>query len=295
MKIWEIEPRSNIILKITVNGQFIDLPTVAHKQDADGIICEAIRLNGKVISINNANISLELMYIRKNLSPVVWKGVVCDSVTLESKLYYKLTSKDEGAEKNRREAFRLFVGKNGVAQVGANKKAVYVTVKDVSETGFAFVGDSSLDSVEGTPVRLVFSDMDDQFSLMGIVVRKVPIDGESSLYGCKISVGNSKLTRYILNKQRSDISKSKEDNSEVIKGVAVVRNAGVEKGGEQPHERKRVMADTGIDPELYNELKKHYRNKDEQPALKRSIDAVDISERREAFKKPKSNNDEKRH
>jgi hypothetical protein len=295
MKIWEIEPRSNIILKITVNGQYIDLPTVAHKQDADGIICEAIRLNGKVISINNANISLELMYIRKNLSPVVWKGVLCDSITLESKMYYKLTSKDEGAEKNRREAFRLFVGCKGVAQIGTNRKAVYVTVKDVSETGFAFVGDTSINSVEGTPVRLVFADMDEQLSLMGIVVRKVPIDDKSSLYGCRLSVANSKLTRYILNKQRTDISRNKEDNSDVVKGVAVVKNDTVEKSGEKPRERKRIMADTGIDPELYNELKKHYRNKDEQSALKRSIDAVDRSERREAFKRPKSNNDEKRH
>lgn len=296
MKIWEIEPKSNVILKITVNGQYIDLPTVAHRQDDGAIICDAIRLNGKVISISNANIALELMYIRKNMSPVVWKGVACDNVMLESKVYYKISSKDEGAEKNRREAFRLFVGCKGVAQIGTNKKAVNVTVKDVSESGFAFVGDTNINSVIGTPVRLVFYDLDEQFSLMGIVVRKVPIDELSSLYGCKLSVANSKLSRYIMSKQRNDIYRSKDDTSDIIKGAGVMNNnAAAERDShEQPHERKRIMADTGIDPELYNELKKHYREKNDDSPRERSIDAVGKDERRETFKKRATNSDEKR-
>lgn len=283
MKIWEIEPESNIILKITINGQYIDLPTIARKQDSDGIICDAIRLNGKVVSISSPNISVELMYIRKNKSPVVWKGVACDNITLESKIFYKIRSKDEGAEKNRREAFRLFLGCQGVAQVGTNKKAINVTVKDVSETGFSFITNQDMESVEGTPVRLVFYDMENQFSLMGLVVRKVSIDEESYIYGCKLSVHNSKLSHYIVDRQRNDISKSKEDAGGVIKGAGILKSAEQQ---QQPQEKKKSKDASGIDPELYNELKKHYKTKGSSTSIhERAIDSVEKDERREVFKK----------
>lgn len=283
MKIWEIEPESNIILKITINGQYIDLPTIARKQDSDGIICDAIRLNGKVVSISSPNISVELMYIRKNKSPVVWKGVACDNITLESKIFYKIRSKDEGAEKNRREAFRLFLGCQGVAQVGTNKKAINVTVKDVSETGFSFITNQDMESVEGTPVRLVFYDMENQFSLMGLVVRKVSIDEESYIYGCKLSVHNSKLSHYIVDRQRNDIYKSKEDAGGVIKGAGILKSAEQQ---QQPQEKKKSKDASGIDPELYNELKKHYKTKGSSTSIhERAIDSVEKDERREVFKK----------
>ncbi len=284
MKIWEIEPESNIILKITINGQYIDLPTIARRQESDGIVCDAIRLNGKVVSISSPNISVELMYIRSNKSPVVWKGVACDNITHESRIFYKIRSRDEGAEKNRREAFRLFLGCQGVAQVGTNKKAINVTVKDVSETGFSFITNQDMESVEGTPVRLVFYDMENQFSLMGLVVRKVSVDEESYIYGCKLSVHNSKLSRYIVDKQRNDISKSKDDTSGVIKGAGILNSAVPEQ--QQLQEKKKSKDAAGIDPELYNVLKEHYKTKGSGISIhERAIDSVEKEERREVFRK----------
>mgnify|MGYP004517135727 CR=1 FL=1 len=284
MKIWEIEPESNIILKITINGQYIDLPTIARRQENDGIVCDAIRLNGKVVSISSPNISVELMYIRINKSPVVWKGVACDNITYESRIFYKIRSRDEGAEKNRREAFRLFLGCHGVAQVGTNKKAINVTVKDVSETGFSFITNQDMESVEGTPVRLVFYDMENQFSLMGLVVRKVSVDEESYIYGCKLSVNNSKLSRYIVDKQRNDISKSKDDTSGIIKGAGILNSAVPEQ--QQSQEKKKSKDAAGIDPELYNVLKEHYKTKGSGTSIhERAIDSVEKEERREVFRK----------
>lgn len=40
------------------------------------------------------------------------------------------------------------------------------------------------------PVRLVFNDMEYNISLMGIIVRKVKIDEQKYLYGCRLSVTN---------------------------------------------------------------------------------------------------------
>lgn len=289
MKIWDIEPKSNIILKITVNGQYIDLPTVAYKQESDGIICDAIRINDRVVSISSPNISVELMYIRKQKSPVVWKGVICESVILESKTYYKIMSKDEGAEKNRREAYRLFLGCHGVAQIGTNRKAIDVMVKDVSDTGFAFITGQDIESVEGTPVRLVFFDSDNQFSLMGLVVRKVPIEDSGYIYGCRLSVDNIKLSRFIAAKQRNGLSKNKDDKEILGK----VGSREVSASDDKPkydsnikYAKKVKNNELELDPDIYEEIKKQYRNKANyiKPG-ERALDTVEREERRVAFRK----------
>ena len=62
MKLWEIEPKSNIILKVTINGQYIDLPTVCYAQESDGIVCEAIRVEGKAVSLDSIGISIEILF-----------------------------------------------------------------------------------------------------------------------------------------------------------------------------------------------------------------------------------------
>lgn len=291
MKIWNIEPKSNIILKITVNGQFVDLPTIAVKQDSDGIICEAIRVNGKVVSLRNEGVTIELMYIRSDNSPIVWKGVVCEYVTIDTRVYYKLMTGSEGAEKNRREAFRLYLGCKGVAQVGINRKALDVVVKDISDNGFAFIaGNINEDSDEthngqeatpadtesqeasasvGKPVRLVFTDDEIQFSLMGIVVRVLKLDESNYLYGCRLSIMNNRLSKYITEKQRVQISKKKEETTPAAKkqepifaGVIKRDNADTDKADK--HEKSRLSPD---DPH------------------KRAIDNVEKDERREVFKK----------
>ena len=193
MKLWEIEPKSNIILKVTINGQYIDLPTVCYSQESDGIVCEAIRVEGKAVSLDSIGISIEIMFIRPEKSPVLWRGVVCDAIYIDSKMFYKLKCKEEGIEKNRREAFRVYIGVTGVAQLGLNRKAIDVIVKDVSENGFSFISVDDIQDVLSLPVRLVYTDLDINFSLMGIVVRNVKIDEKKFLYGCKLSVENSRL------------------------------------------------------------------------------------------------------
>lgn len=290
MKIWNIEPKSNIILKITVNGQFVDLPTIAVKQDSDGIICEAIRVNGKVVSLKGEGVTIELMYIRSDNSPIVWKGVACDYVTMDTKVYYKIMSDFEGAEKNRREAFRLYLGCKGVAQVGINKKALDVVVKDISDNGFAFIaGNINAESDEehdgqdatpdatsqeasssvGKPVRLVFTDDEIQFALMGIVVRVLKVDESNYLYGCRLSIMNNRLSKYITEKQRVQISKQKEETNPSSKKqepifAGVLKKDNTEKDRTDKPEKSRLSPD---DPH------------------KRAIDNVEKDERREVFKK----------
>lgn len=276
MKIWEIEPKSNIILKVSIKGQHIDLPTVSYSQESDGIVCEAVRVQGKAVSLDGIGVSIEVMFIRTEKSPVLWRGIVCETIYIDSKMFYKITCREDGVEKNRREAFRVFIGVSGVAQLGLNKKAVNVIVKDVSENGFSFISDEDFEDVVNVPVRLVYTDMEINFSLMGIVVRKVKIDEKKNLYGCKLSVENSRLGQYIIQKQRQALS---------AKGGNASRELGRKNSKDddlvKDNQSRGIQKNRKYDEE--NE-KKYKIVQSYEDIHKRSLDSVDKSERRRTFR-----------
>jgi hypothetical protein len=63
------------------------------------------------------------------------------------------------------------------------------------------------------PVRLVFNDFNKNYSLMGIIVRKVIINETKVLYGCQLSVNNSQLEKYINQKQRQMLSMNRDNSA----------------------------------------------------------------------------------
>ena len=276
MKIWEIEPKSNIILKVSIKGQHIDLPTVSYSQESDGIVCEAVRVQGKAVSLDGIGVSIEVMFIRTEKSPVLWRGLVCETIYIDSKMFYKITCREDGVEKNRREAFRVFIGVSGVAQLGLNKKAVNVIVKDVSENGFSFISDEDFEDVVNVPVRLVYTDMEINFSLMGIVVRKVKIDEKKNLYGCKLSVENSRLGQYIIQKQRQALS---------AKGGNASRELGRKNSKDDDLVKDNQSRGIQKNRKYDEENEKKYRIVQSYEDMhKRSLDSVDKSERRRTFR-----------
>ena len=73
-------------------------------------------------------------------------------------------------------------------------------------SGFSFVGMEDMDNVINMPVRLVFADFNQNYSLMGIIVRKVVIGENKIVYGCRLGVRNANLEQYISQKQRQMLS-----------------------------------------------------------------------------------------
>lgn len=213
MTFTEAQAGDNLIIQIVFGKRTMDLPSKVVGVKKNNLIVDIIYLNQKMLNLASNNIRMNLMLIREGKVPIVWKNVTCKIVKENEQSFYQITSYSEGYENNRREAFRLFIGNDGVAQVGINKKALEVIVRDVSENGFSFVTSTDVKMAVGEPVRLVFMDLDITFSLMGIVVRKVNVNEKEILYGCKLSVKNNKLLKYINDKQRQEISASKKPKS----------------------------------------------------------------------------------
>lgn len=269
MRLSDLQAGDNIIIQVNMNGQFADFPSVVTKLHDGEILAEAVRIGGKVVGFSGENVHLDLCYIRQDKPPVVWKNVKCTTVLSDNKTLYNIAAFAEGYESNRREAFRIFVGVSGIAQLGINRKALQVIVKDVSENGFSFVTSENMENVINMPVRLVFEDAERNYSLMGLVVRKVVIDEKKILYGCKLSVENPELVKYINYKQRQQMSinnnnsayKMKEKLQQSLKEESVSKKAFAEKTAA---------------------IKGGY--KDPTGERKRAIDNVAKDERREVFK-----------
>ena len=150
------------------------------------------------------------------------RGVGITTVQNNGKNVYKIVASGEGFEMNRRESFRLFLGLGAVVQIGSNKKAVNVILKDISENGFSFVEIEDIDA-ENLPVRLVFNDMKTGISLIGNIVRKVTVGEKKIIYGCTLTSCNIDVARYINEKQRQFLAASRssrssgESNKEALK------------------------------------------------------------------------------
>ncbi len=221
MLIKEVPKGAELTIEVSVSGRKLEFSSHCIDTGAGYLYAEPVRIDGKRISFEaTVTLSVGLVYIREDKNPVLWRGVGITTIYENDKAVYKITSTLEGYEMNRRQAFRLFLGLGGVAQIGINKKAINVIVKDVSENGFAFVGNEDIE-VNNTPVRLVFKDMDDTISLMGLVVRKIIVSEKKVIYGCSLTSANKDIVHYINQKQRYYLSTARNAqvnaNREAIK------------------------------------------------------------------------------
>lgn len=266
MLLVDIAPETKVILELDMDGHTYEFPSVVTNVERQNnvIYAEPIRINGKVLGFSGSSVKVNLIMNREDKSPYVWKGIGIATVVMEKKgTQYKIVASRDGFEMNRREAFRLFVGLNGVVQLGVNTKAIDVIVKDISENGFAFVSEEDKEEILNKTIRLVFNDMSQNFTVMGIVVRKVKISENKILYGCQLCDKDKKVEAYISEKQRQILS---------MKSRSAIR--GENKIKQELREKSRAES-------TVEDIKKMINGDAEN---KRNIGTVGKAERRQVFK-----------
>ena len=223
MLIKEVPKDAELTIEVSAAARKLEFKSQCIDTGMNYLYARPIIIDGKRVSFEaSVTLSVSLVYIREDKNPVLWRGVGMSTVTENGKSMYKITSSVEGYEMNRRQAFRLFLGLGAVAQIGINKKAVNVILKDISENGFSFVGNEDIE-VNKSPVRLVFKDTDETISLMGVVVRKVKAGEKKIIYGCALTSCNTDIVHYINAKQRYYLSTAK--NTQINANRAAIRNA----------------------------------------------------------------------
>jgi len=150
---------------------------------------------------------IDMLLIRKDKKPFIWKRVLLKNTIYKNKTYYKVIPTGDGFEINRRNAFRLYIEVKGVVQIGTNSVPLDVIIKDVSENGFSFVSKDNIEKPLRSTVRLVFADINKSINLNGILVRKEKIDQSKYFYGCVLNIKNQMISQYINDKNSEMLSR----------------------------------------------------------------------------------------
>lgn len=204
MRLEELAENQKLHIEVIAKTGRLEYDVVSKFSAHGAVFIEPIRYNNQIINFVRSDIIIKVLYTRNNRKPIERSNCYIKSVEYKGKQYHMIGSNNVGIEVNRRECFRIFIGEKGLAQVGEHTGIMKVTVKDISATGFSFLGDRESETPLGEDVRLTFQDSirDIRFDLSGRLVRKVADEDEKTLYGCKLYISNKIVDSYIARRQR---------------------------------------------------------------------------------------------
>ena len=115
MIIKEVPAEGNLTIEVSLKERKLEFPSQCVESGVNYIYAQPIRIDGKILSFNSeGHLMVNLIYLREEKNPIVWKGVGITTVQNNGKNVYKIVASGEGFEMNRRESFRLFLGLGAV-------------------------------------------------------------------------------------------------------------------------------------------------------------------------------------
>lgn len=213
MYLQEIGAGSRVTILVGIGSQTLTFDTVAEETTENGILTEPVYRNEKLVGFRTKG-----LIIRIQVSNVVDQKVyefanveILNVKTEDEQIHHKMVCKMPGKQINRRAAVRVWLGLDGIAQIGIHRTAYDVLIKDISISGISFVLEKDLNVDPGTLAHIVFNDSQERmkFSISSIIVRKAVLEDGKVLYGCRMNQESPTIARYINNKQREKLKGSR--------------------------------------------------------------------------------------
>lgn len=214
MLLSELEPGITVQLLLTIEDKHFEFDTVVQTSHKHHMLFEPIRKDEKILNVQSDSVSVDIMYLRQNEKPILWQNTEMECMRYKHKLYYAAESGLEGREYNRRGAYRLYIGEEIHARIGHGGLDRIVHLKDLSNSGFAFIYKEELKDVEGAFVYMTYmAEIEEnvkELALFGKVVRIMPLEDGRFLYGCVLMKKNELIGHYINQKQMEQLAKKDE-------------------------------------------------------------------------------------
>ncbi len=200
MQIHELSVGGNVELEVKLNGRNMSFQSdIVHIKN-NSVLINTLKVNDQTIGFSE---KCYINFIYKTDGRVfIWKNVSAKLVKYNGAIYHRIDVLGDGKPYNRRDAYRMYIGEDMPVFVNTSSGpiALLVLVKDISETGVAFITKEQID-IDRT-FRLKLKDNHSIISLSGDIVRKEYLENlDSFLYGCKFSERNNQLGKYIARKQ----------------------------------------------------------------------------------------------
>ena len=213
MLLEELDVGSKITILVGIGSQTLAFDSVVEEPSDNGILTTPVyrndklvgfRTKGLVIRIQVTNASDQKVYEFANVE-------ILNVKTQDEQIHHKMICKTPGKQINRRTAVRVWLGFDGIAQVGTHKVPYDVVVKDISVSGISFIFHKDLDVEPGTIAHIVFNDSEARmkFNVSAIVVRTAQLDDGRVLYGCRLNQESPAIAKYVNDKQREKLKGSR--------------------------------------------------------------------------------------
>lgn len=175
-------------------------------------LVEAITKEDKVIGFPSSGVEYTVAYVDKESKKAFeWHEVTVKQVSFaDGTKNHIFISEKNVKELNRRERYRLWLGCDGILQIGLNSKSVRVIIKDISATGVSFIIEDK-QAVDGnmipkmsTIIALSFSDSETntKFKLNASVVRIEEHEDGRMFFGCRLMQESAAIAKFVNTKQR---------------------------------------------------------------------------------------------
>ncbi len=166
------------------------------------LLLNPIFVNKKLIGFPK-ECSVNLTY---TLSDVffVWKNIDIKTIIYKNHYYHAASLIGDAEAINRRNNYRVYIGEDMQVTYFTDEgpKNITALIKDISETGFAFISRENFTANRTVRINIPQPDR----SVMHIsakIVRTVPMDDEiRTLYGCQFLEKNPNLNQYLMRIQR---------------------------------------------------------------------------------------------
>lgn len=197
-KLSDIKVGSKITLYVSKDDKSARFVAVIKKHvKADCALVDVEYEAGRRLSFDNLKVDIE--YIQDSDAPIVWNSIRI--VPYKGSTYVVQTAAD-GAKSNRRDSYRVPVGKAGRLTVsGSGSKQI--GVRDISLSGFCVVDKQNDIKISiGDTASLSFEDLGHSIALGGRLKRMEKAGGMTVL-GFEINTLCPELTVYMAKKQAS--------------------------------------------------------------------------------------------
>lgn len=198
----ELQLNHSVELEVIINGKVTTLLSSIKKIINNNVLLSPILINEKLV-VFPPECTISFIYM-EGAVVFCWKNISIKAIKYQNKIYHCVTLDTKAEIWNRRNSFRVYIGEEmELISFGKEGPKVHkVFVKDISETGMAFI--SSHPFVVKHTIRLklkLFSGQTVQLSAQ--IVRTQPTSNENeTLYGCRFVEKSPLLSKHLMKIQQ---------------------------------------------------------------------------------------------
>lgn len=209
MKIYEIAEGETIQIIARIGQTSVQYETTVAFSQKRILCAQPIFHEGKIVNFSGDQVRISIVYSAEGEKPLIWEGCGTQIVQTKAGKFLAVVCQKEGKVWNRRQAFRQYIGLEGLLTIDSTRAKRNVMVKDISVGGVSFVGSEDLTVSSIGAFHLEFEDRSNRMSvhLAGNVVRAEPVDEGRKIFGCIVTRSNVDLGSYIAMKQKQEMAK----------------------------------------------------------------------------------------